>query len=171
MDSHYYHKLGLSPQASLNQIKSTYRTLAKKYHPDVSKIPDARTKFIEISEAYHYLTNKLTGKGTYVKQRKQEYERQKQAVYEDWLRKKQQEARERARQYADLSYEEFTNSEIFKKAVVFFSKKILGFIISMIVMILIILLVSIFSIELAVVLLFLSLPIVALVTSYIEHKR
>ena len=48
----YYDVLGVSKQASLDEIKKAYRQLAKKYHPDVSKEPNAEEKFKEVQEAY-----------------------------------------------------------------------------------------------------------------------
>ena len=51
-----YHKvLGLSPGATKKQIKSAYRQLALKYHPDRNKSAGAARKFQEITEAYDYL--------------------------------------------------------------------------------------------------------------------
>jgi len=51
-----YHKvLGLSPEASPKQIKTAYRKLALKYHPDRNSSSGARQKFQEITEAYDYL--------------------------------------------------------------------------------------------------------------------
>lgn len=49
--------LGVSKSASQDEIKSAFRKLAKKYHPDVSKEPDAETKFKEIQEAYAVLSD------------------------------------------------------------------------------------------------------------------
>ena len=48
----YYEVLGVSKNASDDEIKKAYRSLAKKYHPDVSKEPNAQEKFIEVQEAY-----------------------------------------------------------------------------------------------------------------------
>ncbi|HXW18930.1 MAG TPA: DnaJ C-terminal domain-containing protein [Roseiarcus sp.] len=47
-----YEVLGLAKAASAAEIKSTYRRLAKKYHPDQSKDPRAKEKFAEITSAY-----------------------------------------------------------------------------------------------------------------------
>ena len=51
----YYEVLGLSKGASKDEIKSAYRRLAKKYHPDLNHEPDAAEKFKEVQEAYDVL--------------------------------------------------------------------------------------------------------------------
>jgi curved DNA-binding protein len=51
----YYQTLGVSRDAPRDEIKRAYRRLARKYHPDVSKEPDAEERFKEVSEAYEVL--------------------------------------------------------------------------------------------------------------------
>lgn len=51
----YYARLGLEKSASQDDIKRAYRKLARKYHPDVSKEPDAEEQFKEVAEAYEVL--------------------------------------------------------------------------------------------------------------------
>lgn len=51
----YYKIMGVSRDASAEEIKRAYRKLARKYHPDVSKEPDAEARFKEINEAYEVL--------------------------------------------------------------------------------------------------------------------
>ena len=53
----YYEVLGVSKDATDAEIKSAFRKLAKKYHPDVSKEPDAAEKFKECQEAYAVLSD------------------------------------------------------------------------------------------------------------------
>lgn len=54
----YYEVLGVSKDASLNDIKLAYRRLARKLHPDLNKTdPKAKEKFIELQEAYEVLSD------------------------------------------------------------------------------------------------------------------
>ena len=53
----YYEVLGVSKDATQEEIKKAYRTLAKKYHPDVSTDPNATEKFAEIQGAYDCLSD------------------------------------------------------------------------------------------------------------------
>jgi curved DNA-binding protein CbpA len=50
-----YAILGINRSATQNEIKSAYRRLARKYHPDVNSDPSATTRFAQINEAYQTL--------------------------------------------------------------------------------------------------------------------
>jgi len=53
----YYKILGVKRNASQEEIKQAFRRLARKYHPDVNKDPDAEKKFKEINEAHEVLSD------------------------------------------------------------------------------------------------------------------
>ena len=57
MGKDYYSILGVDRNASNDQIKSAYKRLAKKFHPDVSKEANAEERFKEIQEAYSVLSD------------------------------------------------------------------------------------------------------------------
>src|SRR5690606_903398 len=53
----YYKIMGVERNATQEEIKRAYRRLARKYHPDVSKEPDAEERFKELGEAYEVLSD------------------------------------------------------------------------------------------------------------------
>jgi len=53
----YYEILGVEKTANQEKIKSAFRTLARKYHPDVNKESDAEERFKEINEAFMVLSD------------------------------------------------------------------------------------------------------------------
>jgi molecular chaperone DnaJ len=53
----YYEVLGVGQEASADDIKKSYRKLARQFHPDVNKAADAEQKFKEVKEAYDVLSD------------------------------------------------------------------------------------------------------------------
>jgi len=53
----YYEILGVTRNASIDDLKGAFRQLARQYHPDVNKSPDAEERFKEINEAYAVLSD------------------------------------------------------------------------------------------------------------------
>jgi curved DNA-binding protein len=73
----YYAILGVKPEATAKEIKKTYQTLAKKYHPDVNPgDKQAEDKFKEVNEAYHAVSDPA---------KRQKYDELRQD-YNDWQR-------------------------------------------------------------------------------------
>ena len=56
-DKDFYEVLGLDRNASPADVKKAYFNLAKKYHPDVNKTPEAKEKFAVINNAYETLSD------------------------------------------------------------------------------------------------------------------
>ncbi|HEU4620536.1 MAG TPA: DnaJ C-terminal domain-containing protein [Gammaproteobacteria bacterium] len=57
MDKDYYKVMGVARGAAQDEIKRAYRRLARKFHPDVSKEPNAEERFKQINEAYDVLSD------------------------------------------------------------------------------------------------------------------
>jgi len=125
MFPNYYQRLGLSRQATKEEIKKAYRKLALEFHPDRNKSPDAHEKFIAINEAYLILYDDEArqkynieydfhfGKKTDFKQEQEEKEEFKQKRYEesfedadlnDWSTK----ARNQGAEYAKMAFDDFS---------------------------------------------------------------
>ena len=62
MPKDYYIVLGVSRGATLNKIKKAYRTVSKKYHPDISHSKESAERFLEIKEAYETLSDEAKRK-------------------------------------------------------------------------------------------------------------
>ena len=56
-NTEYYDRLGVSKDASQDEIKRDYRKMSKKYHPDINKEPGAEEKYKEVQEAYETLSD------------------------------------------------------------------------------------------------------------------
>jgi molecular chaperone DnaJ len=54
----YYEVLGVTRQATQEEVKKAFRRLARQYHPDVNKSTDAEARFKEINEAYEVLSDR-----------------------------------------------------------------------------------------------------------------
>lgn len=108
----YHEILGLERDASPEAIKARYRELAKKYHPDLNKSPNAQERFIEITEAYEVLISPKLQRG---------FQHTHDIFDENDIRsareKASRAARESAHRYARMKYEKFVEEqEAFKRS-------------------------------------------------------
>ncbi len=102
MDNRYLSILELQPGATEKDIKAAYRRLSKIYHPDLSKDPNAHEKFIQLTEAYNF----LTAVGPRPNQERVSYDYNPQAdAYEYWRRQARAAAFRRAKEEAQLQQE------------------------------------------------------------------
>ena len=111
MVKNYYKTLGLSTSATKAEIKIAYRKLAKKYHPDKNKSKHASQLFIEVNEAYAYLTNETS---TFQNKNIVKTPPRKRSKYsEDELKKRMEWARKYA-QYKKVKEERMMELEYYK---------------------------------------------------------
>lgn len=100
-----YTILELGPSCTLADVRKAYRLKAKVLHPDVNKAPGAHGQFVQLREAYEYLVDIKSGKLT-----NSSSNTTKEPEAHAWTEERKEEARERARQYADMRYREFRKS-------------------------------------------------------------
>lgn len=111
MVKNYYKILGLSSSASKSEIKVAYRKLAKKYHPDKNKSKQASQLFIEVNEAYAFLSNESSSFQT--KNIVKAPQRKRSKYSEDELIKRMEWARKYA-QYKKVKEERVMELEYYK---------------------------------------------------------
>jgi hypothetical protein len=111
MVKNYYKILGLSSSATKSEIKVAYRKLAKKYHPDKNKSKQASQLFIEVNEAYAFLSNESSSFQT--KNIVKAPQRKRSKYSEDELIKRMEWARKYA-QYKKVKEERVMELEYYK---------------------------------------------------------
>ncbi|WP_226389016.1 J domain-containing protein [Penaeicola halotolerans] len=105
MEEQYLKILAIDQASSLDQLKRAYREQAKRLHPDRNASANAQSEFILLTEAYEYFKNKLEAP--------QEKAYQTYETPQEKAARLQYEARQKARAYAKMRYEEFVQSEYF----------------------------------------------------------
>jgi len=124
----YFEILGIPHDSSIDEIKKAYRKLARLYHPDINHSPDAKDKFICITEAYEFLISNYDK----LKSDMEAYD----AAMEDWRKYRQDRSRRKASAYARTSYDRFKNTKFYKTTRIFDGTAIMfSFIISIMVLI------------------------------------
>src|SRR4051812_18428661 len=103
--NNYCQILGVSADASLEDLKKAYREKAKQLHPDRNKRENAHEAFILLNEAYEYLLDLKTGKISRA---------QTPAYTNNWYKQEREKAKARARAFARMQYKEFIQSDRYK---------------------------------------------------------
>jgi hypothetical protein len=107
----YYRVLGLQKGCTIDDIKKAYRKKAREYHPDINHAPEAKDKFILVTEAYEFLISNFSK----VKTDAEAYER----AMNDWRKYRQTKARFRARAYSRTTFVKFSNTNFYKSTRIF----------------------------------------------------
>jgi len=102
----YYRILGIRQGASDDEIRKAYRKKALELHPDRNHSPEAVEMFIQVNEAYEYLTSHPHGRNI--------SEEEVRRNYQAWITYRQAEARKRAEAYARAPYTEFRKSPVYR---------------------------------------------------------
>lgn len=120
----YYKIIGVSENATRDEIKKSFRELAKKYHPDKNKASNANEKFIEIFEAYEILINPIDRK-YFDQKRKEYYNDNKQEILKQYFSEgkfdsSKHKAKEKANHFSRMNFNDFLQSSVFtvQKAVI-----------------------------------------------------
>lgn len=114
----YYKILDLEPNADLIEIKKAYRKKALKFHPDVCGLPDAHILFIEVNEAFEFLSDPVKRKSYDELLNMNDFDivkvhYQNTYTYESWV----DNAKKNAEDYSKMSYSKYKTEvvdEIFK---------------------------------------------------------
>jgi curved DNA-binding protein CbpA len=119
----YYLVLGIDRNATLEDIKRAYRKKVKLYHPDVSKLPDAHERFVEITEAYQFFLDNYLAKKTSQQsavtpepeETKPEWPYSDYAeFYRKWSEDYRKQAREKAETRASMRYKDFEKTPFYR---------------------------------------------------------
>jgi hypothetical protein len=103
----YYEILGVNNGASVFEMKRAYKIRCKELHPDINQSENAHEKFILLQEAYQNLIN--TNKNQDIPTEKPDIEK--------WYKQRQEEQRHQASKYANMSFEDFIQTDYYQKNV------------------------------------------------------
>jgi len=130
----YYEILGVSREATNIEIAKAFRVLAKEYHPDINKSPDAKIKFINIYEAYSILKDNEK-RSIYDKISFANNEIKKETTDDSTYTKWQETAKDEGKYYSETNYNDFAEKVLKNiKVVAKTTSVIIGFFVAMIVL-------------------------------------
>jgi hypothetical protein len=112
--AYYYSLLELKHDATLNELKKAFRLKAKEYHPDISLLPNAHERFIEINEAYEYIKNKIELDLSLKGNQSDNTDETAQDIINKWMAGERERIRKRAAQNAKMSYRAYKKTKAYK---------------------------------------------------------
>ena len=103
----YYRVLKIRRGATQIEIRNAYRKLAKKLHPDVNDSPTAKDDFIELNEAYEFLTDPEVRKKVRFKATPKARRKTRTQEHQQWSKEKRKKTRENANEHARQRREDY----------------------------------------------------------------
>lgn len=97
----YYATLNVPEKATTEEIKRSYRKLARQYHPDVSKLPDAEARFKEVNEAWEVLKDP---------QKRAQYDQMRAGGWQQQQQRPQGHQRQYSEAYTENDFSDFFNT-------------------------------------------------------------
>jgi hypothetical protein len=106
---HYFNLLGIPKKASLDDVKKAFRAKAKKIHPDRNPSLSAHSDFLELNEAFDFLSS-------FLKENKQfgADESTLNNSYDNWEKTVKENVRKKVKEQARMSFQAYMNSEYFR---------------------------------------------------------
>lgn len=135
----YHQILGLKENASKAEIKSAYRMLAKKFHPDVNKSKGSKEVFIKITEAYEFLMHDNAQEQPKNKQAQYAY---RDKIYKEWIKNNQAQAHAKGTRYADMKYGEYKKTVADEAPLLYYGFKLMGCLTTAVILLIVLLLLA-----------------------------
>ncbi|MEO0405397.1 MAG: J domain-containing protein, partial [Bacteroidota bacterium] len=111
MREEYLKILGVTKEASVDELKTAFRKKAKELHPDVNPAPNAKEQFILLTEAFEYLQHVKTERVYNESKKGYSQARRPYRNYAEWERFERHKARRRAEYHAKMNQKQYEESE------------------------------------------------------------
>lgn len=113
----YYKVLGISQQAGSAEIKKAFRSLAKRYHPDLNPDPEAAAKFIAVEVAYTCLSKSDSRRAhdLLLKYSRQSFAKPTvKKKYQNDVKRRKRHGKHNAKRHVQMSYKQFKRDELLR---------------------------------------------------------
>lgn len=115
----YYETLGIEENATPVEVKKAFRTLAKKYHPDLNHEEDAEQKFIAVEVAYSCLSNSHSRRSYDRLLKLKRSKASHQTIYQKYQRDVKQrtsKGKRNAQTYARMNYNQYQRDDLLRRS-------------------------------------------------------